>query len=177
MIAKSNTFEYKAWSRMMNRCYAPSVQLSQPSYIGCEVIAEWKDFENFRDWMVNQDWKGKVLDKDVLGTGKLYSPDTCAFILPKTNAFMTDRYNHRGDYPVGVHLHCGGKYQSRCGNGVDREHLGTYYTVKQAYSAYLLYKYQISLVLSDLETDTRVKVRLPEIFFNLSEEYYDSINN
>ncbi len=149
---------YKRWCLMLARCYSPAVQKKQTTYIGCEVCEDWLTFSNFKSWMEKQDWKGKVLDKDLLGNGKLYSPETCAFILEKTNSFMTDRRNHRGEYPLGVHKHQGGKYQARCGDSSGkRVHLGTFNTPEDASRAYKKCKREVALKLSEEETDIRVR--------------------
>jgi hypothetical protein len=75
------------WRRMLARCVAVErgYTCSQSdsvinSYVGVEVCEEWKTYSNFERWVITQDWEGKDLDKDLLGNGKLYSPDTCCFL-------------------------------------------------------------------------------------------------
>jgi hypothetical protein len=52
----------------------------------------------FKKWMEQQDWDGKCLDKDIIAPGsKLYSPETCAFVLKATNLFVIACDASRGD--------------------------------------------------------------------------------
>ena len=77
---------YTTWRSMIERCYSKKYLESRPSYIGTSVCSEWLYATAFRKWMEKQDWQGKCLDKDIIVPGsKLYSPDTCAFVLNATN--------------------------------------------------------------------------------------------
>ena len=97
---------YTVWKSMLERCYSNKYLESYPSYIGTSVCNEWLSATAFKKWMEQQDWSGKCLDKDIIvPKSKLYSPDTCAFVLNETNLFVTARDASRGDYPIGVHLH------------------------------------------------------------------------
>ena len=103
---------------MLERCYSKKYLESRPSYIGTSVCSEWLSATAFKKWMDQQDWQGKCLDKDIIvPKSKLYSPETCAFVLDATNKFVIARDACRGDYPIGVSL-CKrtGKYQAYCGN-------------------------------------------------------------
>lgn len=51
--------------------------------------------------MTNQTWQDKDLDKDLLGNGKLYSPETCVFVDKEVNYTLTVKSN-LGDLPIGV---------------------------------------------------------------------------
>lgn len=81
---------YLKWRNMLQRCY------SQNSYKGCVVCEEWKIFSMFKKWAVLQSvppesMNNYHLDKDLLGRGsKIYSPDTCCFLSPLLNTFMTN---------------------------------------------------------------------------------------
>ena len=100
---------------MLSRCYSKKCLESRPSYIGTSVCSEWLSATAFKKWMDQQDWQGKCLDKDIIvPRSKLYSPETCAFVLTATNLFVA-RDASRGDYPVGVHLYKRtGKYCAYC---------------------------------------------------------------
>ena len=53
--------------------------------------------------MVEQDWEGLQLDKDLLVNGsKVYSRETCVFVSNQVNIFLTERGNDRGEWPIGV---------------------------------------------------------------------------
>ena len=96
---------YTTWKHMLERCYSKKFLESHPSYIGTSVCSEWLYAAEFKKWMEQQDWHGKSLDKDiVVPRSKLYSPETCAFVLKATNSFVIASDAIRGDYPIGVCL-------------------------------------------------------------------------
>ena len=96
---------YEVWRDMLKRCYSKKFLESNPSYIGTSVCREWLYASEFKKWMEQQDWHGKCLDKDIIAPrSKLYSPETCAFVLNATNLFVIARDASRGDYPIGVSL-------------------------------------------------------------------------
>lgn len=83
---------YRSWYAMISRCYSEGEQQRNPSYAGCSVCDEWRYFSNFRRWMMNQDWKNKQLDKDIIiVNNKIYSPSTCAFVEPWVNKLLSVR--------------------------------------------------------------------------------------
>lgn len=84
----SGSFEYMRWASMLQRVYDPGSLCRDPSYLNTWVCKEWHTFSNFLTWMVEKDWHGKVLDKD-LSNQDLYSPTTCYFISPELNRYWT----------------------------------------------------------------------------------------
>ena len=83
---------YVAWKNMLQRCYGKKYLERKPSYTGTSVCREWLYATEFKKWMEQQDWQGKCLDKDIIVPGsKLYSPETCAFVLQATNSFVIGR--------------------------------------------------------------------------------------
>lgn len=155
---------YGAWRDMMSRCYSVKRQLSQPTYVGCSVAAEWQSFMTFRAWMVCQPWEGNVLDKDIIFTGnKLYGPTTCVFVSPALNSFLTDSAASRGDWPIGVSWHKGtGKFLSLCRNPFTgkREYLGYFICPDTASSAWRKRKHEIACQYADMQIDHRVAAAL-----------------
>ena len=94
---------YTRWLNMLTRCYYENYQKKYPSYKGCFVCEGWLRFSNFRAWMVQQDWEGKELDKDILIRGnKVYSPQRCVFVERMVNGFILENGRSRGDWPIGV---------------------------------------------------------------------------
>lgn len=79
---------YTIYHAMMNRCYNEN-DISYKRYggKGVTVCDEWRnDFMKFFEWAMNYRWReGLQLDKDILGNGKLYSPDTCKFVSRSEN--------------------------------------------------------------------------------------------
>ena len=151
---------YTAWKSMLKRCYSEKYLESKPSYIGTSVCSEWLYASAFKKWMEQQDWQGKSLDKDIIAPGsKLYSPETCAFVLPATNTFVIARDACRGDYPIGVTL-CKrmGKYQARCNNPFTekQESLGYFSTPQEAHEAWRKRKHELAQLVAATELDIRV---------------------
>ena len=130
------------------------------SYIGTRVCNEWLSATAFKKWMDKQDWHGKSLDKDIIvPRSKLYSPDTCAFVLKATNSFVIASDASRGEYPVGVNLHKPtGKYRARCGNPFTgkRESLGYFLTPEDAHEAWRKHKHELAQLVAATESDPRV---------------------
>ena len=165
---------YAAWTSMLKRCYSKKFLESRPSYIGTSVCSEWLYATAFRKWMEQQDWNGKCLDKDIIVPGsKLYSPETCAFVLKATNLFVTARDACRGDYPVGVSL-CKptGRYLARCKNPFTgkKEHLGYFSTPEEAHEAWRKRKHELAQLVAATESDTRVVEALKKRYS--FEEWY-----
>lgn len=78
----------KIWSGMMKRCYNKNAD-NYRWYGGSGVVVceEWKKDNNiFIDWSLKNGYKeGLQLDKDKLGNGKIYSPETCQWITKHEN--------------------------------------------------------------------------------------------
>ena len=151
---------YAAWRNMLTRCYSKKSLESYPSYTGTKVCNEWLYAATFKKWMEQQDWHGKCLDKDIIvPKSKLYSPDTCAFVLNATNLFVTARDACRGDYPIGVHLFKRtGKYGACCSNLFTgkKEHLGYFSTPEDAHESWRKRKHELAQLVAATESDPRV---------------------
>jgi hypothetical protein len=152
---------YSRWEGMLQRCYSPKYLERRPTYKGCRVCEEWLTFSNFKAWMEIQDWEGKHLDKDILVDGnKIYSPETCVFILPIINSFILDSSGVRGKLPLGVSINenC---IRSRCSDPfkIRGYHIGYFKTPEEAYQAWRERKHQYAVELANSEyvTDERVK--------------------
>ena len=151
---------YAAWKSMLERCYSKNYLERNPSYIGTSVCSEWVYASEFKKWMEQQDWDGKSLDKDIISPGsRLYSPETCAFVLPATNNFVIACDASRGDYPIGVDLFKRtGKYRALCNNPftVEQEHLGYFSTPEEAHEAWRKRKHELAQLVAATESDMRV---------------------
>lgn len=94
---KYRTPTWNSWQAMLRRCYTPT---NSDFHIygghGVVVCDRWNpakggSFENFLADMGERP-EGKTLDKDKLGDGMLYSPETCCWLTPKEQArFMHKR--------------------------------------------------------------------------------------
>lgn len=165
---------YLRWRGMLERSYSEKYHAKYPSYIGCHVTPEWHYFMTFRKWMVEQDWEGKELDKDLLVPGnKLYSPDTCVFLTGAVNTFLIYNSSLRGEWPVGVNYDKNsGKFRAQ-GNLVvekKRKSLGYYEKVEDAHQAYLTFKFEQAKILASQQTDPRVAKALIERYENYGND-------
>jgi hypothetical protein len=151
---------YRRWKEMLNRCYSQDYKKKHSTYKDCTVCEEWLTFSNFKAWMETQDWNGKHLDKDFIVEGnKIYSPETCAFIDPVINKFITDRGNDRGDCPIGVYWHARDKaFVAQCSNPYrnKQEWLGRFSCKKEAHLAWKKRKHEFACELANTQDDPRV---------------------
>ena len=133
--------------------------------------------QNLKKWMEQKDWSGKCLDKDIVVPGsRLYSPDTCAFVLQATNSFVIASDAIRGDYPIGVNLlKRTGKYSAHCGNPFTgkRESLGLFSTPEEAHEGWRKRKHELAQLVAATESDLRVVEALKKRYS--FEEWYKSI--
>ena len=141
-----HTKEYKLWQNMLVRCYSDSSKKRRPTYEGCEVSDNFKNYEYFYEWchkqigFSNQDWH---LDKDLLAKGnKVYSETTCVFLPNEINSLLTKRTALRGEYLIGVSWDKRGMaFISRVRKNTGKsEYLGSFNTELEAFNAYKVAK-------------------------------------
>ena len=165
---------YTVWASMLRRCYSKNYLERYPSYIGTSVCSDWLSASEFKSWMEKQEWHGKCLDKDIIVPGsKLYSPETCAFVLAATNSFVIARDACRGRWPIGVCLDKRrGKYRAKCRNPFTREkeHLGYFSTPEDAHEAWRKRKHVLAQLVAARESDPRVVEALKKRYS--IEEWY-----
>jgi len=149
---------FTRWKRMLERCYSPNSISEYQTYTKTKVCDEWLIFTNFRNWMITQQWEGNHLDKDIIGDGTLYSPETCKFIPQSLNNLLMLNQASRGIYPVGVsYITRERKYRaSICINSV-RKDIGMYKTVEEAVFNYIRVKKEHLLSVANLQTDIDLK--------------------
>jgi hypothetical protein len=143
---------------MLKRCYSQAYLKSKPSYIGCVVCDEWLTFSNFKTWMMTQNWNGRHLDKDILGDGKIYSPDNCSFISQHVNQFV----NMGGsDKPTGVtYIPNKNRFLAQIGRRGKSGYIGLYKTFELANNAYLVEKRKMAEDLASEQDDARIRKAL-----------------
>lgn len=151
---------YLKWYNMIQRCYDDKYAARFPTYTECKVCDEWLTFSNFKEWMKNQDWEGKQLDKDLIIKGnKIYSPETCAFVDMVTNLFSNDKSSVCGKWPLGVSFdRVKNKFQVKCSNPFTKktESVGYFTCPIKAHQAWKRRKHELACQLADLQTDNRV---------------------
>lgn len=155
---------YQRWRGILRRCYDEKYKIKYPTYKHATVCKDWLVFSNFRLWMQDQEWEGKVLDKDFIFKGnKVYSPSSCAFVTPTTNVFIT---NSSTDVVRGVCKRGGrGTFIAKCGQlGGKEKYLGDFPSEVEAFQAWKTEKHKLALILSEIETDHRIKESLRTYF-------------
>ena len=136
------TKEYTLWCNMLKRCYSDSSKKEYPTYEGCEVSDNFKSYEYFYEWCINQigfDNEGWHLDKDLLNKGnKVYSEYTCVFIPSEINSLLVKREALRGEHLIGVYWHNTKKaFVAQVSKGKGKsERLGLFNTEIEAFNAY-----------------------------------------
>lgn len=150
---------YDRWNSMLCRCYSEKLHYRVPTYAGCEVCEEWTtSFMAFRAWMQTQDWVGKELDKDLIGNGKLYSPENCVFVSCGLNSLFIDSGASRGEHPLGVSWNKRDrKYQATIRVNGKTKNLGYFTSASDAHQAWRKAKIEIANGFLASETNPRVR--------------------
>ena len=169
-----DTKEYKAWNHMLERCYSKRLKDSRSTYKDVTCCKEWLCFENFYEWLHNQEnfdkWYNNerwAVDKDILIKGnKVYSPETCCLVPPNVNSLFTKR--DRGEFPVGVTKNWN-RFEASCMNPFTnkREYIGKYDTIEEAFLSYKEYKENIIKQIATIEYNKG----------NISEQCYEAMVN
>lgn len=172
------TRESSLWWSMVQRCTPGNpMQNKSPTYSGCTVSDNFKDFQYFANWCNNQigfldkDEAGRFfeIDKDLLSTTKIYSEDTCCFVPKEINSFFAKNKKNRGEYLVGVGWHTPSKrFRARCG-GVE---LGKFETEMEAYLTYKQCKEALAKQLA-LKYNARLDPRVIDVLNNFTINIYD----
>lgn len=172
----NHTKEYKIWCSILQRCFDEKAKEKWFVYNDVICCEEWLIFENFYNWLHEQDnfkqWLDGErwdIDKDILIKGnKIYSPETCLLIPHNVNSLFTKSDRARGEYPIGVVKH-GRKYQASCQNTLNgkREYLGTYDSPQSAFKAYKKYKENLIKQIAKQEYDKR----------NITNKCYEAMLN
>ncbi len=103
---------YVAWREMLRRT-TPEYWVKDPTYKGCEVAPSWLSFQSYRSWFDKNYVESWEPDKDLLGSGKLYSPAWCVFLPHALNSLFLTCAATRGELPLGVTRH-GNGYKAQC---------------------------------------------------------------
>lgn len=101
--------QYTLWLNMLKRCYSKSSLSARPTYHGCSLSENFRNYDFFYEWCMDQKGFGEndfQLDKDLIKKGnKVYSEDYCVFIPREVNTALITRKSLRGDLPIGVSYH------------------------------------------------------------------------
>lgn len=127
---------YQSWFDMLKRCYSGDARYAR--YIGVTVCDEWHNLKYFSEWFLRQPnsaEKNYVVDKDIVGTGLLYSPEMCVIIPQSINNVLNDSRAAKGELPTGVSRNKLG-YMARIMRYSTRVSLGTFSTIEEAERSY-----------------------------------------
>ena len=146
----------------MTRWYNKKWQSKNPTYIGVSVCKEWHSFMEFRSWMMQQEWHGKYLDKDLLQQGnKVYCPSKCVFVSRSINNLLTDSAAKRGRLPIGISFcKVQMKHQSAVKVNGRLNFLGRFKTKEEGHAAWQKAKAEIIEQAANEQTDERIKAAL-----------------
>lgn len=139
------TKEYSTWCGMLKRCYNKQNHKNQPSYMGCSVSENFKNFQYFAKWCNEQIGFNEdkfQIDKDLLLKGnKVYSEDNCVFVHNTLNSLILRKEASRGEFPIGVHFSKGHrKFAAQLNNNGTHIFLGYFNTPEDAFMAYKVAK-------------------------------------
>jgi len=158
-INNKETKEYSMWKGVIYRCFDEKTKEKQPTYKDAVCCKEWLLFENFYEWLHEQENFNKWcdnkwnVDKDIHVKGnKLYSPETCCLVPQNVNSLFINKANYRGSLPIGV-KQSGNSFIARCSNPItkNRDYLGSYGTSKSAFMAYKKYKEDLVKQIAEME--------------------------
>ena len=112
-----------SWKNMIRRIYNGYGRFAK-CYENCVICEEWLDYGVFKNWYENQRGCGLKyeLDKDLLGNGKLYSPETCCLLPRELNRMISDRKTKNRELPTGV-VKSGKKYYAHYVMGTSEKKL------------------------------------------------------
>ena len=143
--------EYLTWVNMLRRSVDKKYENKFPSYKEVKCDPRWQYYENFYEWMREQENFQQLkqqndvnLDKDILVKGnKLYSPETCALVPRRVNNLLLKSDAIRGQYPMGVKYYPRNKkYGAVEGSRENSRFLGLCDTVEEAFMKYKIAKEQ-----------------------------------
>lgn len=132
-----------SWKNMIRRIYNGYGRFAK-CYENCVICEEWLDYGVFKNWYENQRGCGLKyeLDKDLLGNGKLYSPETCCLLPRELNRMISDRKTKNRELPTGV-VKSGKKYYAHYVMGTSEKKLvriGGFNTPEEASNAYKAFR-------------------------------------
>lgn len=141
LILKKNDipYDYRCWAHILERCTNPKGRIARV-YKDCKICDEWLEYTKFKEWYNSQIGHNSKydVDKDLLGDGKLYSPDTCCLLPRSLNSMIVNRVDKNRELPTGVYKN-GNAYIARACTGtkdIKSVVLGTYPTPEEAHQAY-----------------------------------------
>lgn len=175
---------YNTWHDMLRRCHSEELHKKEPTYIGCEVLDEFHNFQNFGEWDSENyyeiEGEKMHLDKDILIKGnKIYSPETCVYVPQTINNLFVKCDRSRGKYPIGVfYSNRDKKFYSKCRIYnfskciSEKVYLGLYNTSEKAFEVYKEFKERNIKQVADYYKD-KIPSKLYDALYNYEVEIDD----
>lgn len=166
------TFSCTRWENMVERCReGGAYQKSRPTYMGCTLSEDFKNFQMFADWHVAQIGYKLLnyhIDKDLLFSGnRIYSSATCVLIPRELNYFILDSRGCRGQHPQGVYwCERDKRFTARVGINGKAKHIGNFLSSTDAFIAYKeakeaeAYRWYVRLKSGEFAVDDKVIERM-----------------
>lgn len=169
------------WNNMRRRCIPNGkTQVRNPTYVGCEMSDNFKDFQWFTNWSIDQIGYNLLnynLDKDFLKPhNKTYCEQNCVFIPKRLNGFLCGVKREDGELPPGVYYEQDRQtYQLKLNTFEGHMHLGRYTTIEGSLKAYRQAKEAEAKNWADLIVKENIFVdnRIIECLYNWKCENYE----
>lgn len=162
-----NTKSGVLWNNMLRRCTSGK---QYPTYAGCKMSENFKDFQFFVNWhkeQIGYDLPGYEMDKDILfESNRIYGENTCVKVPHALNSFAVANNISRGLYPQGVSAHKNNRFTATINTDKKLTYLGLFATPALAFMAYKeakeaeAYKWYKRLVAGEFIVDPRVIERM-----------------
>ncbi|ATS93608.1 hypothetical protein P1A145kb_p208 [Pectobacterium phage DU_PP_I] len=169
---------YVKWKNMIERCYGPPMKGRKNRYAGVRVEERWRSFSAFCSWFDLYYSDGyDVLDKDLIGDGTVYGPDTCCLIPNKLNTFLS-RSEYRGILP-GVSKKDDGFEGTIQKDGVTTRLTGKVYTEYDAHRPWIAAKldHLQELMVAYKANRGKADPRVEEAVSKIASEMVDCLTN
>lgn len=126
--------EYRVWKDMLKRCFSESYRSKNQCYDDVSCCPSWLLFSNFLKDVSDKEnafADGFHLDKDVLGSGKIYDKESVCFLPQEINVKLGSFSRKNTKYGLGVRF-LDGKYCVRYTDSLCEVNLGRYLTLDEA---------------------------------------------
>ena len=118
----------------------------------CELQTNGRSYQTSSVGRKNRDYNsGKVLDKDIIGDGSIYSPETCCFVSERVNNFLVGS-KIKKDLPLGVTWEDDRKkYKAEIAWNRKSNRLGNFNNMWEAHLVYCKKKLELSHLVIEQE--------------------------
>lgn len=145
--------EYRLWKSMLARCYEGKNLPCYNAYANTKVAEELLSFTAFYNFVRtckgfgNKGWN---MDKDILGDGSVYAPETIAFVPQEVNMFFVVNLKCIYKLPLGVKYDKRSKrYCAALKKEGKTKNLGYFNTPEAAHKVYCIEKEKYAKLLAE----------------------------